>query len=175
MKAPALAAEFDDPEQFLRAVHSLRARGFTLEAYTPYPLRGLDEALAAPPSRLPYLIFAVAMAAAGLAYFFQWLLDDALYPLNVGARPPHFPVSFVPITFEMGVLFGGFTAFAGTLALGKLLRLWHPIFELEGFETASKDGLWLAIERLDSAQLHALAQELQQSGARRIRPEEALA
>jgi hypothetical protein len=55
------------------------------------------------------------------------------------------PLAFVPITFEMGVLFASFTAFFGTLILGRLVRLWHPVFEADGFESVSVDKFWLSV------------------------------
>jgi hypothetical protein len=134
-------AEYGRAAELLAAIRKLRAAGYRdLEAYAPYPIHGLDQALEAPPSRLPLTVAIVGLGAAAGAYALQWLLNAFLYPLDVGSRPPHFPMSFVPITFEMGILFASFTCFFGVLALGRLLRLWQPIFEVDGITSATRDG-----------------------------------
>jgi hypothetical protein len=151
MKGKVLA-EYNSPGALLAAIEALRGKGYrSLDAYTPYPVPGLEEALGARRSRLPWAVFAVGSAAAAGAYWLQWLLNAYLYPLNVGARPPHYPLSFVPITFEMGILLGCFTAFLGVLAGGRLLRPYDPVFEADGFESASKDRFWVSICASDPA------------------------
>jgi hypothetical protein len=143
-------AEYEHPDTLLHAVHSLRDQGYhRLEVYSPYPLLGVDEALGRKGSRLPWLVFVGGAGAAAGAYFLEWLLNAFLYPLNVGNRPPHYPLSYVPITFEMGVLFASFTAFALVFALAKLPTLAHPVFDAEGFTSASNDKFWLEVSSRD--------------------------
>jgi hypothetical protein len=165
-----LLGEFVDPARLLGALATLRREGYTrVEAYAPYPLHGLDEALHARPSRLPRAVFVVGVAAAATAYGLQWLLNAYLYPLDVGGRPAHFPLAYVPITFEMGVLFAGFTAFFGVLVLGRLGRLWQPIFEVDRIESVTRDGFWLEIAADDPRfDLDATAETLRQGGAVRV-------
>ena len=91
-------------------------------------------------------MLAAGLGAAFAGYGLQWLLQAVLYPLNVGGRPPHFPLAFVPITFEMGVLFASLTAFAAVLVGGKLLRLWYPSAEVEGIESSTASHFWLELE-----------------------------
>jgi hypothetical protein len=165
-----LLGEFVDPARLLGAIETLRREGYTrIEAYSPYPVHGIDAALGARPSRLPQAVFVVGVAAAAGTYGLQWLLNAYLYPLDVGGRPAHFPLAFVPITFEMGVLFAGFTAFFGVLALGRLGRLWQPIFEVERIESVTRDGFWLEIAADDPRfDLEATAATLRQGGAVRV-------
>lgn len=142
-----LLVEFDSSRRLAGALSALKAQGQRgLKAYTPYSTPEVREALGQPPSRLPLLVFAGGIAGAGGAYFLQWYLVAHLYPLNVGGRPPHLPLAFVPITFEMGVLFAGITAFVAVFVLSRLVRLWHPVFEVEAFESASIDRFWLRID-----------------------------
>lgn len=146
----ALLAEFASPDDLVRAIQVLRAHGHRgLEAYTPFPLHEVDDALELGRSRLPFIVCGIGLTAAAGAYFLQWLLNAYLYPLNVGGRPPHFPLPFVLITFEMGILLASLTAFFGVLAYGRLLKLWDPVFEATGFESASSDRFWLAISARD--------------------------
>jgi hypothetical protein len=143
-------AEFGDPEALARALRALGDRGLRkLDAYTPYSTEVVRAALAAPPSRLPIAILGGGVLGSLGAYALQWLLVAYLYPLNVGGRPPHMPLAFVPITFEMGVLGAAFTAFFGVLYTGKLLSWWHPVFEVDGFESASVDKFWLSVDAAD--------------------------
>ncbi|HEY8943403.1 MAG TPA: DUF3341 domain-containing protein [Polyangiaceae bacterium] len=168
--AEMVLAEFDSAERLAAAVRSLRERGYEhLEAHTPYSTEEVRRALGTTRSRLPRVIFLAGVFGAGGAYFLQWLTVAYLYPLDVGGRPPHFPLAFVPITFEMGVLLAAFTAFFGTLFAGRLLKLWDPVFEVEGFESASIDRFWLRVDRadeeLDRSALHSALSEL---GALRV-------
>jgi hypothetical protein len=145
-----LLVEFESSRRLAEALRALRAQGHhRLKAYTPYSTPEVREALALPRSRLPLFVFLGGLAGAGGAYFLQWYLVAHLYPLDVGGRPPHLPLAFVPITFEMGVLLAGITAFLGVFVLGRLVRLWHPVFEVEAFESASVDRFWLRIDASD--------------------------
>lgn len=146
----ALLTEFCTPEDLASAARHLRARGYErLDAYTPYSTEAVREALALDASPLSRLVFLGAVLGAGAAYFLQWYTTARLYPINVGGRPLHMPLAFVPITFEMGVLFAAFTAFFGVLGLGRLLKLWDPVFEVHGFESFSVDRFWLRVDEPD--------------------------
>jgi hypothetical protein len=167
-----LLAEFTEPEALVAAIRAMRDKGYhQLDAYTPYPVEQAEEALRVRRTRLPIFIFVVGISAAGGAYFLQWFLTAYLYPLNVGGRPPHMPLAYVLITFEMGVLFAAFAAFFGLLFRARLVRLWHPVFEVEGFERASIDRFWLAVGADDSLfDGDKTVRELDELGALRVVP-----
>ena len=144
--ADRVLAEFADAGALAAAIRALRERGYRgLEAYLPYAVTDVEEALAAPRSRLPVAVFVVGLLAAAGTYGLQWFLVAWNYPLVVGGRPPHFPLTFVPITFEMGVLFASFTAFFGVLALGRLVRLIDGVQGTPGFESVTGDRFWLEV------------------------------
>lgn len=168
-----LLAEFARPEQLVAALRAVRERGYRrIDAYTPYPVSEAELAVVPGRSRLPVIVFVVGMAAAAGAYGLQWFLDAYLYPLDVGGRPPHMPLAFLIITFEMGVLFAGFAAFFGVLATAGATRLWDPVFEVEGFERASIDRFFLEIERgdprFDEDHVTELTERLEELGALRV-------
>jgi hypothetical protein len=143
-------AEFSDAAALAAAISQLRARGYReLDAYTPYSTEEVREALAWQRSRLSWLVLLGALLGGAGAYLLQWYLVAFLYPLNVGGRPPHMPLAFVPISFEMAVLGGAVAAFLSVLVGGRLLRWWDPVFEAEGFETASVDRFWLEVRDAD--------------------------
>lgn len=167
-------AIYRDPERLLDVIGELKRRGFDrLEAYTPHPIEGLPEALGLPRSPIPLRTFYAGLAAAAITYFIEWLLNAYLYPINVGARPPHFPLSYVPVCFEVGVLCAALTAFFSVITLGRLTRLWDPVFEVPEFESATRDRHWLSVTASDDDSMSALTSALEDSGAERvIRPED---
>jgi hypothetical protein len=147
-----LLVEFETSTRLAGAIERLKELGYReLEAYTPYSTEEVREALGRGPSRLPWLIGLGGGLGLGAAYFLQWYLVAHLYPLDVGGRPPHMPLAYVPITFEMAVLFASFTGFFAVLVAGKLLKLWDPVFEVERFVSASVDRFWLRIDTTDPA------------------------
>lgn len=164
-------AELPDRHRLIEAARQMRAFGYTkLDAFSPYPIVELEEAIGIKRSWLPWLILAGGLTGAGGAYFLQWLLVAVLYPLNVGGRPAHMPPAFVPITFEMGVLFASFAAFFGALFFSRLPKLWDPVSDVEGFDRASIDGLWLRVGADDPKFSAArTAQELKDLGALAVR------
>jgi hypothetical protein len=110
-----------------------------------------------------------AIGGAGGAYFLQWLLNAVLYPVQSGGRPPHKPLAFVIITLEMGFLFGGLAVFFACLAAARLGKLWEPVCDLDGFESETRAGYWLAIDADDpSYQSDALADALRATKPKRM-------
>ena len=89
------------------------------------------------------------------------------WPINVGGRPPHSPPAFIPVTFELGILFAAFGIFLGLFKLWGMPRLHHPVFEVEAFRSASVDGLWLSAA-VEVAQVPAVTAQLRALGARQV-------
>jgi hypothetical protein len=165
-----IMAEFESPEALLLAVSKLREMGLRkLDAYTPYPIREIEPLLEIKRSYIPKVVLAMGLVGAAGAYTLQWWCAAVSYPLNVGGRPLHSAPAFIPITFETTVLFAAGTCFLLALYAAGLPRLHHPVFEVEGFESASIDGYWVAIAA-DDPKLDALVaeQELVDAGATRV-------
>jgi hypothetical protein len=149
-RATALFAEFPSADDALDAVRRLRARGYAaLELYTPYPLEDADAALGLRRPWLSWVVIASAFVGAAVAYLIQWYANSWSYPLNVGGRPLHPIPAFIPITFETFVLFASFAAFVGVLVTARLFRYWRPEFEIPGFERATVDRYWVAVDARD--------------------------
>jgi hypothetical protein len=165
-----LLAEYTTPDELLVAARRLRALGYRrLDAFTPYPIRGLPETLAVRKSPIGIFTLIAALIGAGGAYFLQWWFNAYNYPLDVGGRPPHSAPAFVPITFEMGVLFAGLTAFTMVFVLSRLTALHHPVFEIAGFERATIDRFWLGVDATDEKyDLARTRAELLETGALRV-------
>jgi hypothetical protein len=157
----AIYVELESVEALVAAIEKARAQGFArLGAFTPFPSDAVEHALALPRSPLPRWIFGAAALGAAGGYGLQWLLEGQLYPLNVGSRPPHFFLPFVVITFEMGVLAAGLTAFLGALLAARVFILNEPLRRVPGIESLTNDRFWLAIELSepsDAARAEALA------------------
>jgi len=143
-------AEFDNPGDLIAAARRAREAGYRkLDAYTPYPIHELTEALALPRTRLPIIVFAGGALGFAAALGMQWFAAAVHYPLNIGGRPLASWPSFVPITFELTVLFAAFAAVLGMLGLNGLPMPYHPIFNAPRFVLASRDRFFLCIEAKD--------------------------
>jgi len=145
-----VAAEFETPEALLAAVHAAKRAGYSrMEAYGPYPLRDVAKALGHRLSILPYVPLAAALVGAAVQYGSQYWMNVVDYPLNVGGRPLHSWPAFIPSAIIVAVLWAGVASFLMMLFSLRLPRLHHPIFNTPGFERASQDRFFLAIERAD--------------------------
>jgi len=164
-----IAAEFDTPAALVEAVRAVRAKGYTkLDAFTPFPVHGMDQALGLGRSRLGYLVFAMGLLGTVSALLLQWWTGAVDYPLVIGGKP-FFAFEFsIPVTFEVTVLLAAFAAVLGMLALNGLPRLHHPVFSSELHRRVSDDGFLLVIEGGDPQFDAGACQELLTSlGARR--------
>jgi hypothetical protein len=167
--AEPIMAEFDAAEPVLAAIARLRALGVRdIEVFTPFPVTEIEEALAIPRSRIPFLAFAAALLGGGGAYFLQWWMNAYDYPLNVGGRPAHMAPAFVPITFEMAILACALTAFVAVLVRSGMPRLWDPVFEVEGFERVSVDRIFMAVGPGGGVGALEIAEMLREVGALRV-------
>lgn len=147
-----IVAEFDQPEPLLEATRRARERGYRhLDAFTPFPVDGLPQALGLRPSRLPWLVLVAAVAGGVGAYLLQWYTSVIDYPLNVGGRPLHSWPAFVPVTFEVAILSGALAAVVGMLFANRLPMPYHPLFNVAGFDRVSRDRFFLCIESSDPA------------------------
>jgi hypothetical protein len=143
----AYAAEFATAEELTTAVRSLDEKGYTLiETYSPVPL---SSGMPVRRSRLPAVVFLGGLLGGIASYLIQWYANAYAYPLDIGGRPAHAIPAFLIPTFEGTVLCASLTAFFGFFWITRLPRLWHPIFELEGFDAATADRYWLAIDAAD--------------------------
>ena len=145
-----LMAEFETAEELLAAAWSVREEGYDhLDAYTPFPVEGLADAIGFSRNRVPIAVLGGGILGGGLAYFMQWYINVIDYPINVGGRPYHSWPAFIPVTFELTILFAAFGALIGMLALNRLPKLYHPVFNAPHFDRASQDRFFLCIEAED--------------------------
>ncbi len=145
-----LAAEFASPEAILHAVEQVRAAGYReVEAYTPFPVPGVADALGFTSTRIPLLCLVGGILGACGGYFMMWYANVISYPWNIGGKPPNSWPAFIPITFEMMVLGAAIMTILGLLALNGLPMPYHPMFHWDRFELASQSRFFLCIEASD--------------------------
>ena len=145
-----LMAEFDAPATLLAAARRAHERGYRrLDAYSPFPIDGLDEAIGFPASRLPIIVFLGGLFGGLGGYLLQYYAAVISFPINIGGRPFHSWPSFIPVTFECTVLGAALAAVVGMFALNGLPMPYHPVFNVERFQFASRDRFFLCIEARD--------------------------
>jgi hypothetical protein len=120
-----------------------------VEAYSPYPLEELPEALGLGRTWIGLVVLVGGMLGGAAGYALQVYVSVVAYPLNVGGRPLHSWPAFVPVTFEMAILGAAAAAVLGMLFMNGLPRPHHPLFNVPDFARASQDGFFLAVEATD--------------------------
>jgi hypothetical protein len=145
-----LLAEFESPDDLLAAAERAHAEGYRrLDAYTPFPIEGLAEAIGFHYNRLPLLVLIGGLAGAAGGFGLQYWVAAISYPINIGGRPFNSWPSFIPVTFEMTILLAALTAVLGLLALNGLPMPYHPVFNVPRFALATRDRFFLCIEATD--------------------------
>ena len=142
-------AEFPNGDSLLAAIRHAKSAGFTkLEAYTPLPMHEVADELGFA-NHLPKFVLAGGILGAVVGFGMQYFASVHHYPLNIGGRPLNSWPSFIPITFEVTILFASLTAVLGMLALNGLPRPHHPVFSAPGFELASRNRFFLLVLHYD--------------------------
>jgi hypothetical protein len=145
-----LVAEFDSPRALVGAAEKARDAGYKrMDAYTPFPVEELTEALGQRPTMLPFVVLLGGVIGGVGGYLLQYLTMAYTYPLNVGGRPLHSWPAFIPVTFECTVLGAALAAVLGMLAMNGLPMPYHPLFHVERFARASRDRFFLCIRAAD--------------------------
>ena len=148
----ALMAEYETAEDLVAAAQAAHDAGYRhAEAYAPYAVEGLAEAVGFRRSRIPALVLVGGLVGGAGGYFLQWYAAVRSYPENIGGRPLHSWPMFIPVTFEMIVLFAALTAFVAVLAGNGLPRLSYPIFDVPDFDLASRNRFFLCLRTDDPA------------------------
>src|ERR1035438_2841820 len=145
-----IMAEFEQPEQVVNAAKSAYAAGYRkMDAYSPLPVHGLSEALGFQYTRLAMIVLIGGIVGCLGGFAFQYWVSVINYPVIIGGKPMNSWPSFIPVTFECTILFAALSAVFGMLALNGLPQPYHPVFNVDRFEHATRDRFFLCIEARD--------------------------
>ena len=146
-----LLAEFHSPHEVVEAARRVHEAGFrNVDGYSPYPIEELSEALELHHSPLPKLVLAGGLLGLLAGFGLEYWAAVIEYPMNIGGRPFHSWVSFIPPAFETTILFASFGAVFGMLLLNGFPKPYHPVFNIAEFaKSASNDKFYLVIEAAD--------------------------
>ncbi|SRR6266508_1467634 len=145
-----LMAEFENPTALVEAAARARHEGYRcMDAYSPFPIEELHEALGGHHTRLPLIVLVGGLTGCIGGYALQYWASAITYPLNVGGKPLHSWPAFIPVTFECTILVAALSAVLGMLALNGLPQPYHPVFNVTRFALASRNRFFLCIEAKD--------------------------
>ena len=144
-----LMAEFENGDQLLEAAVKAAAAGYKrVEAYSPFPIEGMADALGFR-TRLPLVVLIAGILGGLGGFLMQYWMMAINYPINVGGRPLNSWPSFIPVSFETTILIAGLTAAIAMIVANGLPMPYHPVFNVPRFELASNDRFFLSIEAVD--------------------------
>lgn len=143
-------AEFATPTELVEATEKARLAGYVeMDGYSPFPIEEMDHALGIKKTKLPLLILAGGLTGCLGGFGMQWYANTVHYPLNLGGRPSNSWPMFIPITFELTILFASFCAVFGMLLANGFPHHYHPVFNVPSFDRASSESFFLCIEATD--------------------------
>lgn len=150
LKPFALLAEFKTTAEVYHACEGVRDAGYSVwDAHTPFPVHGLDGAMGLSRSNVGWVSLTAGLTGASLAFLLQWWVSVVAYPLVISGKPYFSWQAFVPVTFEVGVLFAAFGAVFGMFHFNRIPQHYHPLFRSERFARASDDRFFISIEVTD--------------------------
>jgi hypothetical protein len=143
-------AEFEDPTSLVIAARSAYQSGFRkLDAYTPFPIEELSEALHLHKNKLPLIVLIGGILGGLTGFLLQYYVTAIYFPINIAGRPLDSWPAYIVITFELTILFSAIFATLGLLALCGLPMPYHPVFNVPRFSAATQDRFFLCIEATD--------------------------
>lgn len=145
-----IMGEFHSPDEVVEAALQVHSAGYTrVEAFSPYPIEELAEALGLPRSQLPRIVLAGGIFGFLVGWGLQYWAAVVEYPMNIGGRPLFSWPAFIVPAYETTILFAAFGAVFGMLALNGLPRPYHPVFNVPSFALATRDRFFICIESRD--------------------------
>jgi hypothetical protein len=145
-----LMAEFPSADALVAAAHQVHEAGFQkVDAYTPYPIEAVSEALDLPRSKVPLIVLIGGLLGGLGGYMLQYWSQVIRYPMNIGGRPVHSWPAFIVPTFECTILGASLAAVVGMILINGLPLPYHPVFNVPRFALASRDRFFLVIEAVD--------------------------
>ncbi|HJV26908.1 MAG TPA: DUF3341 domain-containing protein [Aromatoleum sp.] len=138
-------AEFATADGLLAAAREAHREGHFVEAYSPFAIEGLSDAIGFTRNRMPFVTFVGGLLGGVGAYALQWYSAVVDYPINAGGRPLDSWPAFVPAVFAVTLLGAALAAVVGMLAANGLPCLRHPLFEIREFDLATRNRFFLCL------------------------------
>lgn len=146
----AIVGEFESPEKLIKVAEEAKFAGYrVMDAYSPFPIHGLSDAIGFRDTKVPWTVFIFAIIGLTCGYSLQFWTSVIDYPMNVGGKPMNSIPAFIPVSYETTILFSAISAAVGMFVYNRLPMPYHPIFNAKNFERASQDRFFLAIEAAD--------------------------
>ena len=146
-KVYGILAEFKSPLSLLKAAKQVNLAGYTkYDTYTPFPIHGMDKAMGLKPSPLGIFVFCGGAFGLLVGFFLQAWVATQAYPLIVSGKPLFSFQAFIPVTFELMVLFSAFTTVFGMFIMNRLPSHYHPFFTSNSFSKATSHSFFMGIE-----------------------------
>ena len=149
-KACGWMAEFENEHDLLHAAEKVRDAGYTkTDAFTPFPVHGIDHALGIKPTILPFIVLCAGLTGLCTALLMQWWMNGVDYKYIISGKPFGITPASIPVSFELTILFSAFTSVLGMLALNGLPRFSNPVFTNAKFDRATNDRFFLYVDATD--------------------------
>ena len=153
-----LLAQFEDPKSLVHACDQARQAGYKkMDAYSPFPVHGIDPAIGIKRTFLPFVVLAIGLGACGAGLLLQWYTNNDTnilsffpgYEFKISGKPYFSLPANIPVTFEIIVLSSAFAAFFGMWIMNGLPRLANPLHRISRFKRVTNDKFFLMIEERD--------------------------
>ncbi len=149
-KIYGVMAEFGSTTALVEAARKVRDAGYTkTDAFSPFPIHEIDEALGIKRSILPWIVFGGGVSGLLAGIGLQWFVHVFDYPIIVGGRPFFSLPAFIPAAYELTILLAAFGAVFGMIALNQLPQPYHPVFNVPNFSLATSEKFFLLIQSED--------------------------
>lgn len=149
-KTHAVVGSFSEPDELVAAGKKIYAMGYRkLDAMSPFPVHGIDDAIGIPRSKLGWLVVCFALLGMATAQALQYYVGVINYPLVIGGKPLFDFTFSIPVTFELTILFSAISCTIGMFAINGLPRFYHPTMKYSQFAGTSDDKFVLVIEAED--------------------------
>lgn len=144
-------AEFPNPAALYHACERVRDAGYRdWDAHSPFPIHGIEKAMGFGWSKVPWFSLVLGLSGAAIGFLGQTWVATHAYELVISGKPLFSWQAFIPVTFELGILFTAIGTLLGMFLLNGLPRLSHPIFNSEAFERVTDDAFFISIEAKDA-------------------------
>lgn len=166
----AIMGFFTTPGDIFHACEALRDAGYSrFDAHTPFPVHGLEKAMGLKPSPLPWVVLGGGLTGLTTGVLLAWYTQAVSYPLEISGKPAFSYQAYVPVIFELTILFAALSCFVGLFVLGRLPTFFHPTMTHPSFTRATDDAFFVSVEaadpRYDATEIRGLLQRL---GAQQI-------